>query len=47
MVQVLMIPYRSFKERVRLVKALVSEGYYVEVEDGYLYCIRHVEGSVF
>ena len=47
MIQVLMMPYRSFKERVRLVKALVSEGYYVEVEDGYLYCIRQVEGSVF
>lgn len=47
MVQVLMIPYRSFKERCRLVKALISKGYYVEVEDGYLYCIRHVEGSVF
>lgn len=46
MVQVLMIPYRSFKERCRLVKALVNEGYYVEVEDGYLYCIRQVEGSV-
>lgn len=47
MVQVLMIPYRSFKERVRLVKELVNEGYYVEVEDGYLYCIRHVERSLF
>lgn len=47
MIQVLMVPYRSFKERVKLVKVLVYEGYYVEVEDGYLYCIRHVEGSVF
>lgn len=47
MIQVLMVPYRNFKERVKLVKELVNEGYYVEVEDGYLYCIRHVEGSVF
>lgn len=47
MIQVLMVPYRSFKEQVKLVKELVNEGYYVEVEDGYLYCIRHVEGSVF
>lgn len=47
MIQVLMVPYRSFKERVKLVLKLVNEGYYVEVEEGYLYCIRHVEGSVF
>lgn len=47
MVQVLMIPYGSFKEQVRLVGELLALGYHVEVEDGYLYCIRHVEGSVF
>lgn len=47
MIQVLMVPYRSLNERRKLVLKLVSEGYYVEVEDGYLYCIRHVEGSVF
>lgn len=47
MIQVLMVPYRSFKERCKLVLKLVNEGYYVEVEDNYLYCIRHVEGSVF
>lgn len=47
MIQVLMVPYRSLNERRKLVLKLVNEGYYVEVEDGYLYCIRHVEGSVF
>lgn len=47
MIQVLMVPFRSFKERCRLVLKLVNEGYYVEVEEGYLYCIRHVERSVF
>lgn len=47
MIQVMMVPYRSFKDRVRLVSELLQEGYHVEVEDGYLFCIRHVEGSVF
>ena len=47
MIQELMVPFRSFKERCKLVLNLVNEGYYVEVEEGYLYCIRHVEGSVF
>ena len=47
MIQVLMVPYRSFKERMRLVGELLKEGYHVEVEDNYLFCIRHVEGSVF
>lgn len=47
MIQVLMVPYRSFKERVRLVGELLQEGYLVEVEENYLFCIRHVEGSVF
>lgn len=47
MIQVLMVPYRSLNERRKLVLKLVNEGYYVEVEEGYLYCIRHVERSVF
>ncbi len=47
MIQVLMVPYRSFKERMRLVGELLKEGYHVEVEENYLFCIRHVEGSVF
>lgn len=47
MIQVLMVPYRSFKERMKLVGELLKEGYHVEVEENYLYCIRHVEGSVF
>ncbi len=47
MIQVLMVPYRSFKERMRLVGELLKEGYHVEVEENYLFCIRHVERSVF
>lgn len=47
MIQVLMVPYRSFKERMRLVGELLKDGYHVEVEENYLFCIRHVEGSVF
>lgn len=46
MIQVLMVPYRSFKERMKLVGELLKEGYHVEVEENYLFCIRHVEGSV-
>lgn len=47
MIQVLMVPYRNFKDRVRLVGELLQEGYHVEVEESYLFCIRHVEGSEF
>ena len=39
MISVLVIPYRTFKEQINLVREYEDAGYSVSVEDGYLFCI--------
>ena len=39
MLSVLAIPYRTFKEQIRLVREYEDAGYSVSVEDGYILCI--------
>lgn len=37
---VLYIPYRDFKEKIRLVKERKKKGYYVEDLGGGIYCMK-------
>ena len=39
MLRILVVPFTSFKERIRLVREYLDLGFRVEVEDDYLLCI--------
>ena len=39
MVRVFIIPYKTFKERTRLVREYLDMGYHVELSEGYIMCI--------
>lgn len=43
MIVVETIPYKTFKERIRIVKALDGKGH-IEIEKGYVY-IERIEGG--
>ena len=36
----LLIPYKTFRDRIRIVNYYEKRGYYIEVWDGYIYCYR-------
>lgn len=36
----LLIPYKSFRDKVRIVKFYTSRGYYIEIWENYIYCLR-------
>lgn len=35
-----LIPYKTFRDRIRIVNYYERRGYYIEVWDGYIYCYR-------
>lgn len=41
MIKVLVIPYSTFKERVRLISQLERAGYKVEYDDEFIYAEKH------
>lgn len=36
----LLIPYKTFRDRIRIVNYYERRGYYIEVWEGYIYCYR-------
>ena len=36
----LLIPYKTFRDKIRIVNYYERRGYYIEVWDGYIYCYR-------
>lgn len=35
-----LIPYKTFRDRIRIVNYYERRGYYIEVWEGYIYCYR-------
>lgn len=36
----LLIPYKTFRDKIRIVNYYEKRGYYIEVWEGYIYCYR-------
>lgn len=36
----LLIPYKTFRDKIRIVNYYERRGYYIEVWEGYIYCYR-------
>lgn len=44
MIKIIIIPYRTFKERIKLVSKYLGQGFKVEVEEDYLVCTGKSRG---
>ncbi|MDY2987567.1 MAG: hypothetical protein SOR77_08040 [Peptoniphilus sp.] len=41
MIKVLALPYKTFKERVRLIRQLEKAGFKVEYDENFIYAKKH------